>query len=234
MITGTSSAVPFDAGDQPDEDIVRQVLDGNTGMFELLMRRYNERVYRVARAIVRNEQEAEDVMQQAYVNAYTHLGQFNGSARFSTWLTRIAVNEALGRLRRVRPAGRDISFDDPERKENVELMANLTTPGPDPEQSAARDELRRLMEQAIDALPETYRTVFVLRGMEEMSVAETAGCLELEPATVKTRYHRARRILQQHLAGLLQAASAEAFPFAGERCDRIVAGVFRRLGVDRS
>jgi RNA polymerase sigma-70 factor (ECF subfamily) len=195
------------------------------------MRRYNRRLYRIARGILRNEAEAEDAVQEAYVRAYQSLDRFEGKGPFSAWLAKITVNEALGRLRRTAVENNSLSLDDPERGEGANFMAELTFPGPSPEQDAARGEFRRMLEAAIDALPDVYRLVFVLRGLEEMSVAETADCLEVEPATVKTRYHRARKILQQHLAGMVQATAGEAFPFAGERCDRIVAGVFRLLGI---
>jgi RNA polymerase sigma-70 factor, ECF subfamily len=223
MINGTSSAVPFDAGDQPDEDIVRQVLDGNTGMFELLMRRYNERVYRAARAIVRNEQEAEDVMQQAYVNAYTHLGQFNGSARFSTWLTRIAVNESLARVRR---GGRYEAFDD--ELPNVEPFMSRN-PGENPERQAFTGELRVLLEWAIDMLPDGMREVFVLREVEGLSTSEVAESLGVSEDVVKTRLSRGRASIRRALAERTGATASEAFRFYRPRCDRVVQHVLARL-----
>ena len=148
MTTGTSSAAGFERSEQSDAEVIQQVLDGNTALFELLMRRYNERVYRAARAIVRDEQEAEDVMQQAYVNAFTHLHQFNGSAQFSTWLTRIAINEALARVRR---QGRYEAFDD--ELSNVEPFMSRN-PSENPERLAFTSELRELLEWAIDTLPD--------------------------------------------------------------------------------
>jgi RNA polymerase sigma factor (sigma-70 family) len=154
----TSSAVAFEGAEQDDAQIIRQVLQGNTAMFELLMRRYNERVYRAARAIVRDEHEAEDVMQQAYVNAFTHLRQFNGSAQFSTWLTRIAINEALARVRR---QGRYEVFDD--ELSNVEPLMS-SNPSENPEREAFTGELRVLLEWAIDTLPDGMREVFVSPG----------------------------------------------------------------------
>src|SRR5215208_6433717 len=169
MTMSTSTVV--EESDRKDADVIRQVLQGNTAMFELLMRRYNERVYRAARAIVRDEQEAEDVMQQAYVNAFTHLGQFNGAARFSTWLTRIAINEALARVRR---QGKYESFDD--ELSNVEpLMSNR--PAENPERETFGHELRGLLEWAIDSLPGGMREVFMLRDVEGLSTLEVAGCL---------------------------------------------------------
>jgi RNA polymerase sigma-70 factor (ECF subfamily) len=216
-------------GVAPDMDIVRRVLEGDTTGFELIMRRYNRRLYRITRGILRNEADAEDVVQDAYLRAYENLGRFQGTGPLSAWLAKITVNEALGRLRRKGIARDSISFDNPQEREEANFMADLISGLPSPEQIAARGELRRLLESAIDALPEVYRLVFILCGVEEMTVAETADCLEIEPATVKTRYHRARKILRQNLSSLVDSTAGEVFPFAGERCDRIVAGVFRRL-----
>lgn len=218
-------------GMMSDPDVVRRVLEGDVASFELIMRRYNRRLYRIARGVLRNETDAEDAVQDAYIRAYENLGQFQGKGPLSAWLAKITVNEALGRLRRSSAARDSISLDDPQEREVANFMADLISSLPSPEQSAARGELRRLLESAIDALPEVYRLVFILCGVEEMSVAETADCLEIEPATVKTRYHRARKILQQNLSSLVDSTAGEVFPFAGERCDRIVAGVFRRLRV---
>ena len=163
LMTRTSpAAAPADDG-QSDMDVIAQILGGQTSLFELLMRRYNERVYRAARSIVRDEQEAEDVMQQAYVNAFTHLRQFNGAARFSTWLTRIAMNEAFARVRR---RGKYEAFDD--ELSNVEPFMPRN-PSDNPERQAFAGELRGLLEWAIDALPNGMREVFVLREVEELS-----------------------------------------------------------------
>jgi len=212
-----------------DLEIVHRVIMGDGASFELIMRRYNRRLYRIARGILRNEAEAEDAVQDAYVQAFEKLHLFANTGPLSAWLARIAVNVALGRLRSTAAGKHRMSLDDPQQREGAQFMAELTFAGPSPEQDAARSEYRRLLEEAIDALPDAFRPVFVLRGLEELTVAETAACLGVEPATVKTRYHRARIILQQHLAGVVESAAGEVFPFAGERCDRIVAGVFRRL-----
>ena len=168
MMTWTSRVAALEDDEYSDAQTIQQVLDGNTAMFELLMRRYNERVYRAARSIVRDEQEAEDVMQQAYVNAFTHLRQFNGSAQFSSWLTRIAINEALARVRR---RGRYEPVDDD--LSNVEPFMP-STPAPSPERQAFAGELRGLLEWAIDALPDGMREVFVLREVEGLSTSEVA------------------------------------------------------------
>ena len=212
-----------------DLEVVKRVLAGDTMSFELLMRRYNRRLYRIARGVLRNDADAEDVVQDAYLLAYENLGQFKEKGALPAWLAKITLNEALGRLRRTQEAEGSISFDDPEQGEEANFMADLISSLPSPEQNAARGEVRRLLELAIDALPDAYRMVFLLCGVEEMSVAETANCLDVEPATVKTRYHRARKILQQQLSGLVQSNVGEVFSFDGVRCDRIVSGVFLRL-----
>ena len=167
-----------------DEDVVSRVLAGDTPLFEVLMRRHNERVYRVARAILRDDREAEDVMQEAYVNAYAHLAQFDGRARFSTWLTKIAVYEALRRAKRSR---RYEPLDD--RAEDI-LMP--VTPSPDPEHQAFGGELRTLIEAAVDSLGDGYREVFMLRQVQGLSTAETAESLGVSEEVVKTRLSRAR------------------------------------------
>ena len=214
-----------------DQDTIRRILEGDKASFELIMRRYNQRLYRIARGILRSEAEAEDTVQDVYIRAFQNLERFLGKGPLSAWLAKITVNEALGRLRRSNSTKDSISFDDEREMEEANFMASSISNLPNPEQSAARGELRRLLESVIDSLPEVYRLVFILCGVEEMSVAETADCLEIEPATVKTRYHRARKILQQNLSSLVDATTGEVFSFAGERCDRIVAEVFRRLAI---
>jgi len=212
-----------------DLEIVRQVLEEDPKHFELIMRRNNRRLYRIARGLLRSDSDAEDVVQDAYLHAYEKLREYQGRGPLSAWLAKITVNEALGRLRRSELAAETISFDDLTQSEEANFMADLTSNLPSPELLAARGEMRRLLESAIDALPEAYRMAFILCGVEEMSVAESADCLAVEQATVKTRYHRARKILQQHLLGLLDTSAAEVFSFDGVRCDRIVSGVLRRL-----
>jgi RNA polymerase sigma-70 factor (ECF subfamily) len=222
-MTTASSAVEAGGVEQSDEVLVRQVVDGNTPLFELLMRRHNERVYRTARAIVRDDAEAEDVMQQAYVNAFTHLHQFNGSARFSTWLTRIAVNEALAR---VRHRGRYDVFDD-ERENAEPFMAQQSARNP--EQQAFTSELHVLLEWAIDSLPNGMREVFVLREVEGLSTSEVAECLEVSEDVVKTRLSRARAALRRLLLERTGATAHDAFRFYRPRCDRVVARVLERI-----
>jgi RNA polymerase sigma-70 factor, ECF subfamily len=208
-----------------DEEVVRRVGRGETALFEILMRRYNQRLFRVARAIVRDDAEAEDVLQQAYVNAYTHLHQFAGEARFATWLTRITTYEALARLRR---QGR---HQETYRGDGDDTMDGLPAPQPDPEQQAFTGELRHALEASLDALPETYRTVFVFREVEGLSTAETADCLEVSEDVVKTRLHRARALLREDLYQRAGLSARSVFSFDGGRCDRVVGAVLGRLGV---
>ncbi len=207
-----------------DEDVVLRVLGGDKALFEILMRRYNTRLYRAVRGIVRNEAEAEDILQQTYVNAYGHLTQFDGRSAFSTWLTRIAIHEALARARR---SGRymDIHLDD------VALASLPTRPTdvPDPERLAQSGELGTLMEEAIDRLPDGTREVFLLRQVEGMSTGEVAHVLGVSDIVVKTRLSRARAALRRNLCEAVNVAIEDAFRFLRPRCDRLVAGVLSRI-----
>ena len=223
MAMGNTSTIAVEGVEESDDVLIRQVLDGSTASFELLMRRYNERVYRAARSVVRDEQEAEDVMQQAYVNAFTHLRQFNGSARFSTWLTRIVINEALARVRR---HGRYEPFD--EEVSNVEPFM-FHHPAENPEQQAFAHELRGLLEWAIDSLPNGMREVFVLREVEGLSTREVAECLGVSEDVVKTRLSRGRAALRRVLMERTGASTPEAFRFFRPRCDRVVTQVLARI-----
>ena len=200
-----------------DKEIVHRVSRGDVQMFEVLMRRHNQRLYRAVRAILQDDAEAEDVVQQAYLNAYRHLDQFDGRAQFSTWLTRIAVYEALARRRRVRGT--------PTTSEHG-LAETAASPSPDPERQAYVKELSVLMESALAGLPDRYRSVFMLREVDGLSTAETARHLRISEATVKTRLHRAKGLLQRRLHAVTPAG---AFSFDGARCDRLVAGVMRGL-----
>ena len=212
------------AVDLGDEEIVHQIRRGETALFELLMRRYNERLYRAARAITRDDREAEDVLQQAYLNAFTHLDQYQGGAKFSTWLTSITVNEALARVRRQR---RYQPFDD--ELTGVESTMPWSAP-PNPERQAFTGELRELLEWAIDGLADGAREVFVLRDVEGLSTNETADALGVSEDVVKTRLSRARGALRRALLERAGATTAEAFRFERPRCDRLVRVVMTRLG----
>ena len=213
-----------EGGPATDEELVRAVRAGHLASFEVLMRRYNQRLFRVARSVVRDDDEAQDVVQQAYVNAYLHLDQFAERARFSTWLTRIVIHEAIGRVRK---AGRLELFDDVGGEESA--MDQVKSPGHDPETGAYHRELSTLIERATGTLPASLRSVFVLRDVEEMSTLETAECLGLKQETVKTRLHRARAQMRRALTAEVGAAAATAFQFKGQRCDRLVAAVMTRL-----
>ena len=207
-----------------DEEVVSRVLAGETALYEILMRRYNQRLYRVSRVILRDDGEAEDVMQDAYVRAYEHLDQFAGKAAFSTWLTRIAIHEALARKRR---RGRMAELD--ALTTNGDTMPILKSSAPTPEAGTAQAEARQLLEEAIDRLPENYRTVVMLREVEEMSVAETAESLGVTDAVVKTRLHRAHAMLRRDLYSRARGRATDLYQFHAVRCDRVVKAVFERI-----
>jgi RNA polymerase sigma-70 factor, ECF subfamily len=212
-----------------DEQIVHRVLEGETALFEILMRRHNQRLYRAARAILRDDTESEDVMQEAYVRAYQHLGQFAGRAKFSTWLTRIAVNEALGRAAR-RTRMTELDFH-PELsgRNGGEIMRTLRSEAPNPEEQVSHSELQALLQEAILNLPESYRTVLMLRDVEGMSTVEAAECLSISEENLKVRLHRARSLLRKHLYARTGASLTSAFSFQAVRCDRVVKAVFERI-----
>jgi RNA polymerase sigma-70 factor, ECF subfamily len=207
-----------------DEEVVNRVRAGETALYEVIMRRYNQRLYRIARAILHNDAEAEDVMQDAYVRAYTHLGQFAARSPFSCWLTRIAVNEALARRR----SSKQHQEVDATEFDGEISMQDLYK-SPDPEQNASSAQLREFLEQAVLDLPEQYRTVIMLRDIEELSTAETADALDLTIENVKIRLHRGHGMIRNWLFERIGAKAKEAFPFMGVRCDRVVQAVFCRL-----
>jgi RNA polymerase sigma-70 factor (ECF subfamily) len=216
-----------------DEALVDRARNRDEAAVRLIMQRHNRRLFRAARGVLHDDAEAEDVVQEAYVRAFTHLDGFRGEAQLSTWLTRIAVNEALGRLRRRRLTIdlKDIDAINDKGEARVIYLPSARQDG-DPEAAAARAEVRRLLEHAVDELPNSFRMVFVLRDIEEMSIEETAFHLGLRPETVKTRLHRARRLLRQSLEKTLSAAVSEVFPCAGARCARITEAVLARLGIE--
>jgi RNA polymerase sigma-70 factor (ECF subfamily) len=220
-----NAAVLEQWGSLTDDQVVSQILAGQTALFEVLMRRHNERLYRAARAILRDEAEAEDVIQQAYVNAYAHLRQFDGRSAFATWLTRIAVNEAIGRARR---RGQYQPVGDGEITRFPTVFPMRTTP--DPEKQAFTHEIRVVLEAAVDALPDGYRVVFMLREIEGLSTAETAECLGVNESVVKTRLLRARAALRRDLTERVGEAAATSFAFLRPRCDRVVAAVLAHIG----
>ena len=203
-----------------DAELIGRIRAGDTAAMESLMRRHNRILYRTARAILRDDAEAEEAVQDTYLKAFGALERFRGESRLSTWLVRIAANEALMRRRR--------------RARGAEVIPLQATEDPmddaeGPERAAGRGELRRLLEARIDRLPDDYRAVFVLRALEELSVEDTAAALDIPEATVRTRHFRARSLLRESLAREIDLTLEDAFGFAGERCDRIVARVLDRM-----
>jgi RNA polymerase sigma-70 factor (ECF subfamily) len=197
--------------DLTDEEIVLRVLAGETDAYEHIMRRHNQRLFRVARAILPNNEEAEDVVQDTYVRAYVNLAQFEKRARFGTWLTAILIHEAYARIRKSR---RESDFD-PAQLVRISSANN-------PEHLASDEEVRIALEKAIDSLPATYRIAFVLREVEDLSVADAAGCLGISEENVKSRTHRARRLLRRRLQQQFGDAARVAFPFGAAHCDHLV------------
>jgi RNA polymerase sigma-70 factor (ECF subfamily) len=213
--------------DIPEADLVSTAARGDVRSFERLMRHYNRTMFRTARAILKDDAEAEDALQEAYMQAYRSLGTFRADARFSTWLVRIVVNESLMRLRKSARRAAIVPIQAATAVDEVEQVSDDAMEKP--ESSAARAEMRRLLEAQIDLLPDAYRTVFMLRAVEEMSVEETAAVLGIPQATVRTRFFRARSMLREGLAQKIDLACEDAFSFAGARCDRIVANVLARI-----
>jgi RNA polymerase sigma-70 factor (ECF subfamily) len=207
--------------DLDDAALIERALQPDRYAFQLIMKRHNRRLHRIARAVLEDETEAEDVVQETYFHAFRHLSEFRAEARLSTWLTRITLNEALGRRRRRRPTV------------DIEAIEPMPSPPderkPDPEEAAAVAEIRRLLEHALNELPEPFRVVFVMRDVEEMSTEETALLLGVQPQTVRTRLYRARRLLRQALQEKFAAVLTDIFPFAGAFCDRLTQKVLDRL-----
>lgn len=223
----TLRALDYAAFDEAE--LARRAQAGDRDAFRAIMQRMNQRLFRVARGVVGSDHEAEDVLQEAYVRAFAAIGSFRGEAQLSTWLTRIVLNEARGRLRG-RKATVDLDAVEAAQAEGGQVLAFPKLGGEDPEASAGRAEIRRLLEHAVDELPEAFRVVFMLREVEECTVEETADALGLKPATVKTRLFRARRLLREALDAKLADALTGAYPFLGARCERIQQAVLARLG----
>jgi RNA polymerase sigma-70 factor (ECF subfamily) len=213
-----------------DAELAQRVASRDQDAFTLLMRRYNQLLYRTARSIVRDDSEAEDVLQDAYLQAYRAIGQFRGDAKLSTWLTRIVVNAAIARSRKSARQAEVMQLHVDAESNNdlteVNMNAGVTE---SPENGAIRAQARQILEKSIDALPDVFRTVFVLRAVEEMSGEEVAACLEIPEATVRSRFFRARSLLRASLSREFDFAIEQAFSFDGARCDRIVEGVLARL-----
>jgi RNA polymerase sigma-70 factor, ECF subfamily len=210
-----------------DQEVVRRVLEGETALFELIMRRYNQRLYRVARAILRDDAEAEDVMQEAYVRAYEHLGQFAGRSQFATWLTRIAIHEALARSQRRKRT--DQLGANARGELGIDREVDVAASALNPEEQLSVSELGRALEDAILSIPEQYRLVLMLRDVEQLSTTETAATLELSEENVKVRLHRARAMVRKSLFAQAGTEAPRAFGFMGERCDRVVARVMAKI-----
>ncbi|HWZ36763.1 MAG TPA: RNA polymerase sigma factor [Bradyrhizobium sp.] len=218
--------IPAAAG---DAELVRRALIRDETAVRAIIKANNRRLYRLARCILRNDGEAEDVVQETYVRAFTHLADFRGDSSLSTWLSRIAMNEALGRLRRQR-ASVELSSLPQGALEAQIIQFPLMSAAGDPEQSMAQREIQHVVEAAIDELPEPFRMVFITRVVEGMNVEETAEILDLKPETVKTRLHRARAMLRDNVEKKIGPVVMDAFPFAGRRCDRLTEAVLKRLG----
>jgi RNA polymerase sigma-70 factor (ECF subfamily) len=216
-LAGTADAELVARARSRDEAAVRSIMQSN-----------NRRLYRLARGILRNDSEAEDVVQETYVRAFTNLEHFRGESSLSTWLSRIAMNEALGRLRRHRPSVEWTSL--PQGALEAQIIQFPLSSAVDPEKSMAQREIQHVVEHAIDELPETFRLVFIARVIEGMTIEETAEVLGLKPETVKTRLHRARTMLRDNVEKKIGPVVMEAFPFAGKRCERLSEAVLRRLG----
>ena len=217
------------SNDLADGELAARVAAGDPLAFEVLMRKHNRMLYRVARAVLRDDAEAEDALQLAYLRAYQAIGSYRGDSKLSTWLTRIVVNESLMRVRKRRREGMVIPLESLAGESDMAMIENIESPVERPDAAAMRRETRLTIERHIDALPEVFRTVFVLRALEELSVEETAVSLDIPEATVRTRFFRARGLMREALAREIDLATGEAFAFDGARCDRVVNAVLDRV-----
>jgi RNA polymerase sigma-70 factor, ECF subfamily len=216
-----------------DSELAQRIVARNAGAFELLMRRHNRLLYRTARGILRDDHEAEDCLQEAYLQAFRSMPSFRAESRLSTWLVRIVINQALEKLRRRKKEDGKVQLDNVvDLEQHVEATSPMMSEPERPDSAASRHELCKLLESRIDRLPDAFRTVFILRALEELSVEETATCLAIPEATVRTRFFRARSMLREAVARDIDLAVEGAFAFDGARCDRIVAGVFDRIELE--
>lgn len=220
VLTAVPSAVPGEM------QLVHRALARNGDAFRTIIITHNQRLYRIARGVVRNDSEAEDIVQEAYLKAFAHLDAFRGDSSLATWLSRIVINEALGRLRKRR---RTVAMPENPQAEIIRFPLN---PSDDPERTMAQRQILQLVEQATDSLPDVYRTVFVARVIEGLSIEETADLLGVRPQTVRTRLHRARALVRKALDDQIGPVLLDAFPFAGRRCERLTSAVMRRLGLE--
>jgi RNA polymerase sigma-70 factor (ECF subfamily) len=223
------AARPVDWAALDDAALVRLARAGDAASFRAIMQRSNRRLYRIARAVVNNDSEAEDVVQEAYVRAFTGLKDFRGESSLATWLSRIVLNEAMGRLRRRRPTVDIAAMETRQAPQGDVVRFPLASMEPDPERAIAQRQISALLESAIDGLPDPFRTVLVARAVEGMSIEETAELFGLKPETVKTRLHRARHLLREALEKQIGPVLSDAFPFDGRRCQRTTEAVLARV-----
>lgn len=228
VLLQTTRATPA-PDDLTDHDLVQGALANDPEAFRTIMRRHNQRLFRIARAVVRNDSIAEDVVQEAYLRAFEHLETFRGDASLATWLHRVVLNEALGRLRKS-STRREVPLVAEQVSADIVPFPNAASTE-DPERSLAQRQILRLVEEATDALPDAFRLVFTARVIEAMSVEETAVLLGIKPETVRSRLHRARQLLRQHIDRKIGPVLMNAFPFAGRRCERLTTAVMSRLGL---
>jgi RNA polymerase sigma-70 factor (ECF subfamily) len=212
-----------------DAELVRRALARDPGAFRAIMQKHNQRLYRIARGVLRNSTDAEDAVQEAYVSAFAHLASYRGESSLSTWLSRIVMNEALGRLRQARPTV-DIDALNVSKNKAEIIPFPRSNPNDDPERTMAQRQILELVEKATDELPEPFRLVFIARVIEGMSVEDTAELLDIKAETVKTRLHRARQLVRDQLNKQIGPVLMDAFPFAGRRCGRMTEAVMKRLG----
>jgi RNA polymerase sigma factor (sigma-70 family) len=226
-----TQAARLDAASMDEAAIVRRVAAGDRAAFELLMRRYNRRLYRLARASLHDEAEAKDALQDAYLSAFRSMGQFRGESRLSTWLSRLVLNECLARQRR--SSRRQNVIPMVSSDSNAEAVASVADDSDPPDRAAGRAQMRAVLERKVSELPEIFRVVFILRSVEELSVEETAQCLDLTEETVRSRHFRAKSLLRESLARELDLAERDLFEFGGTQCDETIAAVLARLRLGR-
>jgi RNA polymerase sigma-70 factor, ECF subfamily len=212
-----------------ETELVQLARQGEAAAFRAIMQRSNRRLYRIARAVMNDDSEAEDVVQESYVRGLTALASFRGDSSLTTWLSRIVLNEAMGRLRRRRPTVDVDALEDRQARQGDVIPFPLTSGEPDPERAIAQRQIKALLESAIDELPDSFRTVLMARAVEGMSIEETADLFDLKPETVKTRLHRARQLLRDALEKQIGPVLTDAFPFDGRRCERMTQAVLARL-----
>ena len=212
-----------------ETELVQLARQGEAAAFRAIMQRSNRRLYRIARAVMNDDSEAEDVVQESYVRGLTALASFRGDSSLTTWLSRIVLNEAMGRLRRRRPTVDVDALEDRQALQGDIIPFPLTSREPDPERAIAQRQIKALLESAIDELPDSFRTVLMARAVEGMSIEETAELFDLKPETVKTRLHRARQLLRDALEKQIGPVLTDAFPFDGRRCERMTQAVLARL-----